>query len=74
MTVDLSDEVLARLRAAAARRGLSLDELIAELAAQLPADTTAPSQRRLAFVGAGASEAGITTRMDQTLAEGFGRD
>lgn len=78
VTINLPADVLARLRAEAARRGVSLDELIAELAGQLPThdtgETTGPSPHRLAFVAAGASRDGITTRLEQTLADGFGRD
>ena len=42
------------------------------LADQLPAQTT--RRRKLALIGAGASKHGITTTMEQALAEGFGRD
>lgn len=56
-TVDLPPEVLRRLEAEAARRGITVDEVIAELAARLPADETetAKRTRRLSFVGIGAS-------------------
>jgi hypothetical protein len=74
VTVDLPDEALARLRAEAARRGMSIDEVIVEFAERLPSDAPVASRRTLAFVGAGASKAGITRRMEATLAEGFGRD
>jgi len=40
----------------------------------LPLDTTLAPQSTLAFVGAAASKAGITTGMDDALSEGFGRD
>lgn len=40
MTVDLPAPVLARLRAEAAGRGMCIDQVIAELADQLPPDTT----------------------------------
>lgn len=74
MTVELPADVLARLRAEAARRGVSIDELIAELADRLPAGDPPPARHRLAFVAAGASRDGITTRLEQTMADGFGRD
>lgn len=75
VTVELPAPLLARLRAEAARRGLSIDEVIADLAGQLPAENGAVSRdRRLAFVAAGASEHGITPRIDELLADGFGRD
>jgi len=74
VTLDLSADVVARLQDEATRRGVSIDEVITELAARLPADATPVPRRTLAFVSAGASAAGITTRPDETLAEGFGRD
>lgn len=51
-SVELSDEVLARLRAEATRRGVTVETVIAELAAQLPADT---DDALAAFIGCGAS-------------------
>lgn len=72
LSIDLPDEALARLRAEATRRGVSVDTVIAELADQLPAQTA--KRRKLALVGAGATAHGITTTIDQALAEGFGRD
>lgn len=73
VTLDLPDNVLARLTAEAQRRGVALSEVITDLADQLlPADR--PRRRRLAFVGAGASTSGITHRIDQLLDEGLGRD
>jgi hypothetical protein len=73
VTVDLPGEVLARLRAEAARRGVSIDEVVADLAGQLPGKAAA-ARRTPVFVGAGASGAGITPRIVQSLADGFGRD
>ena len=70
--VDLPEDVVRRLRAEAERRGVSLDRLIADLAAALPAPSTGPG-RRPAFVGVGASETGMTDHIEETLAEGFGR-
>ena len=54
VNVDLPAESLRRLEAEAARRGLSIDQVIAELADQLPADGPRRN-RRLGFVGIGAS-------------------
>lgn len=71
--VEIPDEALRRLEAEAARRGVSIDDVIASLAANLPATSSGP-RRRAAFVAIGASEHGITDRLDATLAEGFGRD
>lgn len=73
LTLDLPDEVIRRLTAEAERRGTHLADVIADLAAQLP-PADAPTRRKLAFVGVGASSTGITTRMDDLLADGFGRD
>lgn len=71
MTLDLPAEAQAKLETEAARRGITLDQLVTELAAGLPAD--AP-RRKLAFVGAGASKSGITHQIDELLADGFGSD
>jgi hypothetical protein len=73
VTLDLPDDSVRRLTAEAKRRGMRLADVIVDLAAHLP-PAEAPSRRRLAFVAAGASTAGITTRMDDLLARGFGRD
>jgi hypothetical protein len=74
LSIDLPDEALARLRAEASRRGVSIDTVITELADQLPAEQPGTGRRSLAFVAAGASEHGITNRIDELLADGFGRD
>lgn len=74
LSIDLPEATLARLQAEAARRGVRIDEVIAELADQLPARRGDGGQRKLAFVGAGASKHGITARIDELLADGFGSD
>jgi hypothetical protein len=74
VTLDLPAEAQARLQAEATRRGITLDQLIAELADQFPAETTTPRRQR-AFVGIGSSTTGRGARdADEMLAEGFGRD
>ncbi|MFD0746898.1 hypothetical protein ACFQ1L_37535 [Phytohabitans flavus] len=73
VTLDLPDDAVERLAAEAARRGTELADVIAALAAQLP-PAGRPVGRRLAFVAAGASASGITPKMDELLADGFGRD
>lgn len=74
VTLDLPAEAQARLQAEATRRGITLDQLIAELADSLPADGDTPRYKR-AFVGIGSSTSGRGARnADQMLAEGFGRD
>jgi hypothetical protein len=75
VTVELPDDVLAKLTAEAARRGVSIDVVIAELAARLPAPSAPARGRRAAFAGIGASSTGRTAPdTDEILAEGFGRD
>jgi hypothetical protein len=74
LSIDLPEAVLARLRAEADRRGVGIETVIAELADQLPVVAPAAAPRRLAFVGAGASERGVTARIDQLLADGIGSD
>jgi hypothetical protein len=74
VTVDLPEDVLARLQAEAERRGVSIDRVIAELAEALPAEAT-PANRALSFIGLGSSTSGRYAReADELLADGFGRD
>jgi hypothetical protein len=73
VTVELSDEALARLEAEAARRGVSVDVVINELAARLPDEGA--RARRQGLIGLGASTSGRTAaEADDLLAEGFGSD
>lgn len=74
VTVEIPAEALARLEAEAARRGVSIDVVIAELADTLPEGGAVAPRRRLAFAGIGASGRGISDRVDDLLADGFGRD
>ncbi len=71
--VELPEDAVRRLRAEAARRGLTLDAFIAELASDLPVEGSGAG-RRPAFVAVGASESGTTHRIEEILTEGFGRD
>lgn len=74
VTLDLPAEAQARLQAESNRRGITLDQLIAEIAASFPDGAAAP-RRKLAFVGIGSSTSGRGARdADEMLAEGFGRD
>ena len=50
VTVELPEDALARLQTDAARRGVTIDVVIAELATQLPAEDPLD-----AFIGCGAS-------------------
>ncbi len=62
VTLNLPDDAAARLAAEAARRGITVDELVTELAAGLPAAGKGGSERsggrRLAFIGMGHSGRG----------------
>lgn len=61
-------EIAERLTAEAARRGLTAEQLLADLAEDRP------PRRRLGFVALGSSASGRTAReADDMLAEGFGR-
>jgi hypothetical protein len=72
-------ELAERLKVEAARRGITPEELLDELAARLPAPAPVPAadgtaKRHLAFAGIGASTSGRSARhADVMLAEGFGR-
>ncbi|HLN17888.1 MAG TPA: hypothetical protein VK277_14190 [Acidimicrobiales bacterium] len=73
--VRLPDDVAERLAAETARRGVSMDELAAELiAAGLPPKgRRASTPRHLEFTAAGASgSAQSGAEADEILAEGFG--
>lgn len=75
VTLELSEDALARLRSEADRRGLSLDDVVAELAATLPADPDESLPRELRFFAMGRSTSGRhAADADEMLAEGFGRD
>jgi hypothetical protein len=70
-------ELAERLKAEAARRGITPEELLEELTARRPAPapaTSSTAKRHLAFAGTGASASGRWARdADAMLAEGFGR-
>ena len=75
VTLELSPEVVARLRAEADRRRLSMDAVVEGLAGSLPAAMERPARRRLSFVGMGSSTSGLSASdADEMLADGFGRD
>jgi ribosomal protein L12E/L44/L45/RPP1/RPP2 len=73
MTLHVPEDLGSRLAAEAERRGVSIDELSAQL---LVAGLDERSVRRhLAFAGIGASgSARGGAQADEMLAEGFGRD
>jgi hypothetical protein len=72
-------ELAERLNAEAARRRITAEQLLEELAARLLAPSSTPAQtstakRHLAFAAIGASSSGRTAReADEMLADGFGR-
>ena len=75
--VHIPDELVERLTAEAARRGMSVDELAVEtLAARFPQEHRESGPRRhLAFVAFGASgQPRGGAEADELLGEGFGRD
>jgi len=72
--IEVSSDVLDRIEAEASRRQVTATEVIAELADQLPPVRSASKSRAPSFVGAGASSSGITNRIYELLADGFGRD
>lgn len=55
MTIDLPADAQARLAAEAARRGITIDQLVVELVESLPAGQEPGTDHRLRFVGIGAS-------------------
>ena len=75
VTLELPDDVAARLHREADRRGLSLEALVTELASLLPAAPTQDQHRSLSFVGLGTSSSGHSAaKAEEMLADGFGRD
>jgi plasmid stability protein len=75
MILNVPDDVGRRLRAAADARGLSVDAFAAEVLGDALREEPAERPRRhLSFAKIGASEGGISHRMDDLLADGFGRD
>ena len=75
VTLDLPDDVVARLRREADRRGISLEALVTEWASLLPHPPAESRGRRLSFVGLGTSSSGHSAaNAEEMLADGFGRD
>ena len=71
--IEISNEVLDRIEAEATRRHISLAEVVTNLADSLPPIQPEDGRPAPAFVAAGESSGGITDRMDELLADGFGR-
>ena len=75
MTLNVPDDVARRLQSAAAARGVTVEELAAEvLTDHVPDIGAAPRRRHLSFAGIGTSRHGISHQVDELLADGFGRD
>ena len=75
MTVNVPDDVARRFEVAAAERGVTVEELAAEvLSDHVPEVGDVRRRRKLSFAGIGASKHGITHQIDELLADGFGRD
>lgn len=69
LSVDLPAHALARLRAEATRRGVSIDDVVTALAKTLPdeiADSAVP-RRRLSFAGTLEAEEDFAVRSEQIL-------
>jgi hypothetical protein len=68
VTVNLPDDAARRLAAEAARRGITVDQVIAELvAAHLAADTKSAEDALEAFIGSGASGRGDLGRRHRQI-------
>lgn len=68
VTLDLPPEAQARLEAEAGRRGITIDQLVAEIAADFADDApeSAP-QRRLSIIGVGHSGRGDLARRHREI-------
>lgn len=67
VTLDLKAEVKARLSAEAARRQMTLEQLITEFAEELPVDPPADKPKRLSFIGIGDSGRGDLGRRHREI-------
>jgi len=73
LNVNVPDEVRRRLDAAAAERGVTVEELAGGLLAEHVSNIDVVPRRHLALAGIGTSKHGISSRVDELLADGFGR-
>jgi hypothetical protein len=67
VTLDLKAEVQARLSAEAARRQMTIDQLITEFAEDLPLGSPTESPQRLSFIGIGDSGRGDLGRRHREI-------
>ncbi|HKY16336.1 MAG TPA: hypothetical protein VJM33_15525 [Microthrixaceae bacterium] len=72
-TISVPDELARKLEAAAAARGTTADALATELLEGHVLDDAPTPRRRPRLVGIGASDGGTSHRIDELLAEGFGK-
>lgn len=70
LSIELPEQALARLRAEATRRGVSVDDVVNDFAQTLPdAASGGESRRRLSFAGTLVAEADFAERSEQILDE-----
>ena len=75
VTLDLSEEGMARLHAEAERRRISVDAVIEEWVASLPTKDRPAERQKPSFVAMGTSSSGRrASEPDDMLADGFGSD
>ena len=78
MSVELPDGLAAKVATEASKRGVTPDAIVVEAVehALAPPSSHAISggRRRLALSGIGSSTFGLSDRIDELMAEGFGRD
>lgn len=72
-TISVPDELARKLQAAAAARGTTADALATELLEGHVLDDTPAPHRKSRLLGIGASDGGTSHRIDELLAEGFGK-
>ena len=72
-TLTVPDELHRKLKAAASARGTTADALATELLEGHVPEHPAVPRRRPRLLGIGASGTGTTHRIDELLAEGFGK-
>ena len=72
-TITVPDELARKLAAAAAERGTTADALATELLEGHVLEDSPTPRRKPRLVGIGASDRGTSHRIDELLAEGFGK-
>jgi hypothetical protein len=72
-TISVPDELARKLAAAAAERGTTADALATELLEGHVLEDSPTPRRKPRLRGIGASDGGTSHRIDELLAEGFGK-